>query len=376
MTPLLIVAVVAALLLLAGWLGYPLVLGLLVPRRSEAPPPAPAAPPPVTIVVATRDAPSIVAARLADLHATRYPPGALDIVVAVDVGSEHPIAAYRAASVERAVFVPGDPPGGKAATLNAAVRAARGELLVFADSQQSFEPGAIPALVDALADARFGAVSGALTLSGERSTRSVLSLFWRYELMLRRREAAVHSIVAVTGAIYAMRRALWRPLPAHLICDDLFVPLAVVMQGRRVGFCETARASDPRTFTRAQEFRRKVRTLTGMIQMCVWQPAILVPIRNPVWLQFVCHKLLRLATPYLALLVAVSVALLLLRDAPLLLFGLLGGGMLAAVLGWLLRPPLARRLASQVAWVAVLQAAPVRATLNALRGRWDVWKPS
>jgi hypothetical protein len=43
--------------------------------------------------------------------------------------------------------VAGDAAGGKAANLNAAVRQAHNELLVFADTAQRFQADAIPALV-------------------------------------------------------------------------------------------------------------------------------------------------------------------------------------------------------------------------------------
>ena len=41
-----------------------------------------------------------------------------------------------------------------------------------------------------------------------------------------------------------------------------------------------------------------MRTLTGVLQLCAWLPQTLAPVRNPVWPQFVTHKLLRLLTPY------------------------------------------------------------------------------
>jgi hypothetical protein len=46
--------------------------------------------------------------------------------------------------------------------------------------------------------------------------------------------------------------------------------------------------------------------------------------------------------------------------------------MFAIVLG-IIRPSMAKKLGTQLIWAARLQAAPVKASLNALRGRWDVW---
>jgi hypothetical protein len=101
---------------------------------------------------------------------------------------------------------------------------------------------------------------------------------------------------------------------------------------------------------------------------------VLVPGRNPVWIQFVCHKLLRLATPYLAIVVALG-GLALLSMLPVrLLAGMFLGVAGVVVLAALARPQLARRVASQLGWAVSLQAAPMVASMNAVRGRWDVWK--
>ncbi len=93
-------------------------------------------------------------------------------------------------------------------------------------------------------------MSGTLALDREHYGRTVLGLWWEFELFLRRSEAAIHSLVGVTGAVYCIRRSLWTPLPRDLICDDLFVPFNLAMHGHRVGHCEPAHAFDPRKLSR------------------------------------------------------------------------------------------------------------------------------
>jgi cellulose synthase/poly-beta-1,6-N-acetylglucosamine synthase-like glycosyltransferase len=385
------VALVAAAILVLGWLVYPLgmrVAAALLPRR------APRAASPVdgwqtlAVVVATREAPERVAARVADLLATDYPPSRLEIVVAVDRDAPHPSAHYArelglpdaaAASGGRASvrLVRATAAAGKAVALEAGVRATAAEIVAFADTAQTFAPDALRALVAYLADRRFGAVSGRLGTLHDRERVSVLGAFWSYETTLRRLEARLHSLPAVTGAIYAMRRSLWRTPPAGLICDDLYVPLSVVRAGYRVGYCEAACAYDPRSFTAEQELGRKIRTLTGMLQMCAWQPWILAPWRNPIWLQFVCHKLIRLATPLLVAVTAGGVALELVQTG---WFGDVAG---AAATGFgsalvaleVARPGAGRRLAARLEMAVRLLASPLAAMGHALRGDWNVWKP-
>jgi cellulose synthase/poly-beta-1,6-N-acetylglucosamine synthase-like glycosyltransferase len=371
----LVVAAVAAALLVAVWIGYPAVVALLAalwPRRPAA---APGAAPTVSVVVASADPAADIVARVHDLLATDHDPARLEIVVALDAVNGRATVDELRGLDRRVRVVAGDLPGGKAATLGAGVRAATGELLVFTDTHQRFEPGAIPALAAALvADPRLGAVSGALALSDGRGARTPAEWYWLMERRLRRDEARLHSVIGVTGAVYAMRRALWAPLPPGLLLDDLYVPMRLILQGHRVGFAPAARAVDRRTFSARQEFRRKVRTLTGNLQLCAWLPAVLVPGRNPVWLQFVCHKLLRLLTPYLLL----------------VLVGALGAWTVAAVwrtggfvmlaalaalpLLMLAHPALRRRIIRPIEWAVLLPAAAVVATVNGVRGRWTVWQ--
>jgi cellulose synthase/poly-beta-1,6-N-acetylglucosamine synthase-like glycosyltransferase len=376
----LLLPIAATLLVLLGiiWLGYPLVVALLArlwrARRVTARP-APAELPRVSVVVASADPAAQVEARVRDLLAATYPADRLEIVVAIDAVNGRARAEELSGLGEHVRVVTGDLPGGKAATLNAGVRAAAGEVLAFTDTHQRFEPDAIAALVVALrADPRLGAVSGALALSAGRRARTPAEWYWVMERALRANEARLHSVVGVTGAVYAMWRDLWAPLPAGLILDDLYVPMRLVLGGRRVGFEPAARATDARTFTASQEFRRKVRTLTGNLQLCAWLPGVLAPWRNPIWLQFLCHKLLRLLTPYLALGAALALAAwvvgALWRLGGWRALAIATGGALLA----LAHPAVRRRVARQLEWVVLLQAAAVLATVNGVRGRWTVWQ--
>ena len=325
--------------------------------------------PRVTAVVATRDLPSAVADRVHDLRAGDYPAERLEVVVAVDASGPYPASAYATALGAEARVVPGDAPGGKSAALNAGVRAASGDVLLFADSAQRFAPAVIRDLVTAVQSPGVGAVTGVIAPAADDP---LLDRYWQYELRLRRHQAAVHSIICVSGAVYVMRRALWRVMPPRLICDDLFATTQVICQGWRVAICERAVATDPREFTREQHFRRKVRTLTGLVQLCAWTPEILLPWRNAIWMDFVVHKLTRVLLPYLGLFAAFCSVWLVLQVADAVV---LWAGVALAVVALgvaAIRP----RIVRDVAWALKLSTAPVLALINAVRGRWEVWQPS
>jgi cellulose synthase/poly-beta-1,6-N-acetylglucosamine synthase-like glycosyltransferase len=123
-------------------------------------------------------------------------------------------------------------------------------------------------------------------------------LYWRYEKQIRRDESACGSLVGATGAIYAMRRSLWQPLPPDTILDDVLTPMRCVLQGFRVVFEERACAFDRTAADANAEGRRKLRTLAGNYQLLWLEPRLLLPWRNPAWLPFVSHKVGRLLVPY------------------------------------------------------------------------------
>ncbi len=84
----------------------------------------------------------------------------------------------------------------------------------------------------------------------------------------------------MTGAIAMMRRADFTPLPGSVILDDVWMPMRLVLDGKRVAMVADAQAFDA-AFEDDREFRRKVRTLTGNYQLFAMLPALLIPFAQP-----------------------------------------------------------------------------------------------
>lgn len=187
---------------------------------------------------------------------------------------------------------------GKAIALSKACALAKNEILVFADARQKWSPEALRLLLENFSEPSIGAVSGDLVVASAPGVLEGVGLYWRYEKWLRKQESRIHSMVGVTGAICAVRRKLFHPIPQGIILDDVYWPLQVSMQGYRVVHDERARAYDRLPEKARDEFRRKVRTLSGNFQLVGRLPSALLPWKNPVWLQFISHKLFRLLVPW------------------------------------------------------------------------------
>jgi poly-beta-1,6-N-acetyl-D-glucosamine synthase len=299
--------------------GYPIVIALWArfSRRRRQPEARTATKEPrVSIVIAARNEARRLPARIANLRALEYPADRCEIIVVSDGSTDDTEAVLEELARSQSdttadLVVVSMRAGGKARALNAGVAHARHEVVVFADARQSFAPDALRELTNSFADPRVGAASGELILDPGGSTiGDGVGLYWHYEKALRRCESAVASTLGATGAIYAIRRTLWRPLPPDTILDDVLTPMRIVMDGSRVVFNERARAFDSTAADAELEAQRKIRTLAGNFQLIALEPRLLLPWRNPVWFQFVSHKLARLAVPYALLIVfAASIAL-------------------------------------------------------------------
>ena len=99
-----------------------------------------------------------------------------------------------------------------------------------------------------------------------------MGFYWRYEKLIRQSESRSHSTVGATGAIYALRRALFEPIREDTILDDVLIPMKIVRQGYRVLFESEARAYDRVVGDGPEEFTRKVRTIAGNFQLFARQP--------------------------------------------------------------------------------------------------------
>jgi cellulose synthase/poly-beta-1,6-N-acetylglucosamine synthase-like glycosyltransferase len=283
--------------------------------------------PRVSIVIAARDEAKRLPARIANLLAVDYPAERREIIVVSDGSADRTRDAL--ASFRKEVTLLELPASGKAVALNAGAAHATGDILVFTDARQSFAEDALLELTAPFRDPAVGGVSGELILGAEstagrrscadrrendfewrdherrtmdrRSSSTVgdgVGFYWRYEKHLRRLESEVGSMLGATGAIYALRRSLWKPLPAGTILDDVLAPMRAVLDGSRVVFAPQAHAFDYTSKDADAETRRKIRTLAGNVQILWFEPRLLVPFRNPVWLQYVSHKIGRLLVPY------------------------------------------------------------------------------
>ena len=337
--------------------------------------------PAVSMVIAAHNEAASIGAKLDNLLSLDYPPERLEVVVASD-GSDDGTDDIVRAHAERGVRLVAPGRVGKADALNAAVAAAGGDILVFSDANSMYAPDALRELVRPFADPEVGGVAGnQLYSSGDGATaiaRGELQ-YWSLDRALKEAESRAGNTISATGAIYGVRRSLFRPVPPA-VTDDFFVSTGVIAQGYRLVFAAGAVAFEPVAATGELEWQRKVRVMTRGLRGVLRRRELLDPRRHGFYaVQLLTHKLLRRTMAVPLALTAATAPLLWRRGrvyraatvAQACLYGLGAAGLLLAG-----RPAGRHRALALPAFFCFVNLASLRAVWNVVRGRRiERWTP-
>ena len=270
------------------FVGYPILLAIgsaIRPRpwrRSSGEPK-------ISIVIPAHNEASAVVSKIRNLLSADYSRDRLEILIGSDGSTDGTVQELqRVRDPQVRVFLFPERRG-KPSVLNTLIPKTEGEIIILADVRQHFDCRALRALTEPFADPEVGAVTGELILPDDRGPGA----YWRYEKFVRSRECLMDSTIVVTGAIYAIRKALFEPIPPDTIVDDLLIPMRIARRGYRVVFERDARAYETAAAT-AQDFARKVRTLAGAFQLFARERWLFNPMSNRLWWQTMSHKALRL----------------------------------------------------------------------------------
>jgi len=263
--------------------------------------------PKVSVVMAAHNEADVIEEKVRSVLELDYPPERLEVVIASDGSNDGTDEIVRRCANGRVRLLELGRVG-KAAALNAAVDAADGDVLVFTDANSILGEEAVRELVSPLADPRVGGVAGnQVYLSPTSGDSSVVGeqSYWNFDRTLKQAQSAAGSVTGATGALYAIRRGLFRPVRGD-VNDDLLTSLRVIAQGYRLVFAPRAIAYEHVVETASQTFSRRVRVMARGLRCVVVMRELLDPIRYGFFaIQLLSHKLLlRTAVIPILLLVA------------------------------------------------------------------------
>jgi cellulose synthase/poly-beta-1,6-N-acetylglucosamine synthase-like glycosyltransferase len=360
------------------YFGYPLLLrwGVFGKRQSFQ---RGSAQPLVSVIVPAHNEESAIEAKIENLLASGYPRERLEILIGSDGSSdltEEIVRRFAHAGVGLLSFPQQQ---GKSAMQNGLVAAASGEILVFTDADCLLPHGALACLVENFGDLRVGLVT-ARPCYRNRSQTTVTAnegLYLRYETWLREQESERGILAMASGSLFAMRRALWRPLDPAL-GDDFVLPLQVARAGMK-------NRLDPRVAVVTQlaqnragsMLRMKTRIIGKDFRALLAHADLLDPFRyGAVAAALWSHKLLRWLVPYFLLGLFAGNAGLLGQPFFRAFFGLQAAFYTLSLAGFALRDGVGRRLWSVPMSFCLVNFAALLGTLRCLAGRTSgQWKP-
>lgn len=265
--------------------------------------------PSVDIIIAAYNEEACIKARIENALSQDYA-GELQILVASDGSQDSTgqiIDSFEDIRVKAFNF---EVNRGKISVLNDLVAKSTADLLVFTDANTDFNSDAVTILVESFSG-NVGAVSGELILETEDGNQNLDGLYWRYEQFLKKCESELGSLLGANGAIYALKRELYLPLPTDTIVDDFCIVMNVKKQGFDVLYNDQAIAKEEVAPSLEDEVGRRIRIGVGNYKAFFANLWALSPSQGLLSWCFWSHKVLRWFAPHLLLLALISNAMLL-----------------------------------------------------------------
>lgn len=301
-------AIVLILFVLLFFYPYIIYPGLLCvwskfPRRKDKPAAESGTYPPAVMVICALNEERVIRRKLENCVALQYPEKKLRILVVSDGSTDRTPEVVRQYLTSGIELIEQKQRRGKIANLNEVLPRLPEEIVVLSDANVMYRPDAVMKMVARFRDPSVGCVSGKVVLTDsapdlDGPTGQYYSLEW----FLQERSSSIHSMTGADGAMYALRRSLFRPCPDDTIIEDFIIPMGIIRQGRRVVYEPEAMGWEKGPATMREEFRRKVRIAAGVAQGLIrgnaWPP-LDAPLRF--WFIFVSHKLLRWISPIVGL---------------------------------------------------------------------------
>lgn len=329
--------------------------------------------PMVSLVISAYNEAETIAEKLRNSLALNYPADKLEIVVISDASSDGTDAIVRGFAGRGVRLCRQDERRGKTAGLNRFVPDLKGDVVVFSDANAMYERDAIRMLVRNLADPTVGCVTGEARYLGDSRTAAGIGerAYWDYEILIKRLETAVGSMVGGDGAIYAIRRSLWRALPEDAI-NDFLNPLQIVGAGWRAVYEPEAICYEEAAGTAGREYRRRVRIVSRSWRAVFQAPGVLNPFKVGFFtFSLLSHKVMRWLTGVFLALAAFSGGWLAWQQTGASLLGVAVGAGVMGVLS-LFRP--ARRVMGFAWYYVVISAASLVGIFKGTTGRVSgVW---
>jgi cellulose synthase/poly-beta-1,6-N-acetylglucosamine synthase-like glycosyltransferase len=313
----------SGLILFWAFIGYPLAVNILSRIYAKTWQKGPYTGS-VSMIIAAHNEEEVIRGKVDNCMALDFTPAKAEIIIVSDGSTDktNAILSEFEGRSERLRIITYPRRAGKANALNLAVTQANGEILIFGDANVMAHEKGCQHLLAPFADPDVGVVCGHV-LVRPRGTQEVAAegLYMRFEAAVQLAEALLGSMVGVDGALFAMRRELFRPLAPETILDDFSLSMEAPLAGQRIVYEQDALAVEEVVPSAANEFKRKSRIVAGGWQFLKDFFKSGRSLSLGMWCAFISHKILRWLGPFFLLSLLITNLFLLGTSSYRLLFG-------------------------------------------------------
>ncbi|MBI5235107.1 MAG: glycosyltransferase family 2 protein [Deltaproteobacteria bacterium] len=266
--------------------------------------------PKITLIVSAHNEEKVIEAKIINSIALDYPKSKLEIMVVSDGSTDLTDEIVKRYAANGVILRRFEGRLGKTACLNRAVPMAVGEIIIFSDANSTYDPAAARKLTAHFDDEKCGFVTGGTRYAGNGAISEAVGFYSRIEKMTKTLESRTGSCVGADGAIFAIRKKLFKRLKDSDI-NDLVIPLGVVRQGcsgvlEPDAFCVEDTAGNAKG-----EFNRQMRITARTLRAIFSNADLLNPVRFGFFsFKILSHKILRLMAPFFMLALLISSAFL------------------------------------------------------------------
>ena len=260
--------------------------------------------PRVSLIIAVHNEQERVQKKIDNTLSLDYPADRLEVIFASDASTDRTEAIIQ--TYEELKVVRSQERKGKEFAQKCAVDQAAGEILVFSDVATMLAPEGLRTITASFADPTVGCVSSEDRFVDEKGQTSGEGAYVKYEMLLRRLESRVGSLVGLSGSFFAARREVCTDWAVDLQSDfntllnSLKFGLRGVSDSRALGWYRNI--ADEK-----KEFNRKVRTVARGLSVLGRNLNFLNPFAYKLFAwQLFSHKLCRWLVPFFLVFALIS----------------------------------------------------------------------
>lgn len=249
--------------------------------------------PEVTLLIAAYNEADIIERKMENCASLKYPSDRIRFVWVTDGSTDGTPEVLR--SYPENIVLHEDPRAGKSHALNRAIKFVTSPIVIMTDANTILNEDSIYLIVRKFDNPKVGCVAGEKrVLSTGENAASTEGLYWKYESFLKELDDRLNSAMGAAGELIALRRELWREIPADTIGDDMFLSMDVLRRGYKIAYCKEAYAMEMPSADIDEERKRKVRLAGCALQNVSRLRDLMNPFKYGITaFQYVSHRVFR-----------------------------------------------------------------------------------